>query len=143
MDEEVPTHRERPARPDVPRVLRAVVRTVVPESAHLDETGWADLEALVESTLRARPRGLQRRIRLFLSFIQWMPLLRYGRPFTRLDATRRARVLRRLENHRVRLVRVGFWGLRTLALLGYYGRSEAATAIGYAPHPKGWEAFRR
>ncbi|MBI4513465.1 MAG: hypothetical protein HY702_05065 [Gemmatimonadetes bacterium] len=124
-------------------ILRAVVCTVVPEAAALDEPGWAHLETLVEDALRSRPRSLQRRVRLFLRLIQWMPLARYGRPFTSLDPGRRARFLRSLENHRLRLIHLGFWGLRTLVLLGYYGRPEAAQAIGYAAHPRGWEAFRR
>jgi hypothetical protein len=38
------------------------------------------------------------------------------------------------------IIRVGFWGLRTLALLGYYARPEAAEEIGYTADRRGWEA---
>jgi hypothetical protein len=126
-------------RPALP-VFRAVVRTVVPEAKALDDTGWSELEALVEESLLGRPRGLQRRLRLFLLLLQWLPILRYGRRFTGLDSRRRARFLSGLQHHRSDLSRVGFWGLRTLALLGYYGRGAAAQAIGYHPDPRGWEA---
>ncbi len=69
-------------------------------------------------------------------------MLRYLRRFTRLDVERRARVLRRLETHRIEAIRVGFWALRTLAFLGYYGRPEVGERIGYRPDPGGWEAWR-
>lgn len=127
-----------PLRP----VLRAVVATVVPEAAALDETGWNDLEAVAESLLRDRPAALKRQLRVFLRFIQWLPVIRYGRPFTSLDAAARTRVLAHLQNDPIPKIRVGFWGLRTIVLAGYYGRPEAARAIGYAASPQGWEALR-
>jgi hypothetical protein len=123
-------------------VFRAVVSTVVPEAVNLDEPGWAELERVVEETLRARPRKLQRQLRLLLGGIQWLPALAYGRTFSALDPARRARFLSTLEHHPVQLIRKGFFGLRILAFLGYYGRPEAANAIGYAADPRGWEALR-
>ena len=123
-------------------VFRAVVSTVVPEAVNLDEPRWVELERVVEATLGARPRNLQRQLRLLLGGIQWLPVLGYGRTFTSLDPARRARFLSTLQDHPVQLIRKGFFGLRTLALLGYYGRPEAAGGIGYAADPRGWEALR-
>ncbi|HVP55087.1 MAG TPA: hypothetical protein VMU45_08840 [Candidatus Eisenbacteria bacterium] len=122
-------------------VFRAVVSTVVPESVDLDAQGWRDLELVVESLLRERPENLQRQLRFFLRVIQWLPVLRFGRPFTSLNQASRTRVLGYLQNHPIQKVRVGFWGLRTLVLAGYYGRPEAAGSIGYAASPRGWEAL--
>ena len=82
----------------------------------------------------------KRQLRLFLRLIQWLPVLRFGRPFTSLHQAARTRVLAYLQNHPVQKVRVGFWGLRTLVLAGYYARPEAARSIGYAASPLGWEA---
>jgi len=124
------------------RVFRAVVCTIVPEAMNLDESGWVELERVVEETLGARPRNLQRQFRLLLRGIQWLPLLGYGRAFTALDPAGRARFLSTLEDHPVQLIRKGFFGLRTLAFLGYYSRPEAAGAIGYGADPRGWEARR-
>jgi hypothetical protein len=123
-------------------IFRAVVSTVVPEASALDDKAWAELERLIEVALRARPPALKRRLRLFLFFIQWLPLFRYGRPFTSLNPAQRTRFLSYLEEHPIRLVRVGFWGLRTLAMLGYYGRAAAANTIGYAADPRGWGALK-
>ena len=128
-----------PLNPD-PAVFRAVVSTIVPEAAALDEQGWQDLHQVVEALLRDRPASLKRQLRMFLGAIQWLPVVRYGRPFTRLHPAARARVLAHLENDRIQKVRVGFWGLRTIVLAGYYGRPQAAQAIGYAATARGWES---
>lgn len=132
----------RSATTPLPPVFRTVVLTVVPDAATLDEPGWAELEQLVRRSLSARPPDLQRRIHLFMRLVRWLPLLRYGRPLTALDPRRRERFLRSLQEHRLDAIRLGFWGLRTLALLGYYGRNDAAGSIGYRPDPAGWEAAR-
>jgi len=123
-----------PVRP----IFRAFVSTVVPEASQLDEQAWAELETLVEGTLRDRSPAMLRQLRLFLRAIQWLCIFRYGRGFTSLSADRRTRVLSHLQDHRIELIRCGFWGLRTLAFLGYYGRAEAVRAIGYAADPRGW-----
>lgn len=130
------------ADPPLPPVFRTVVLTVIPDAADLDAAGWADVERLVRRTLSARPREIRRRIRIFMHLVRWLPVLRYGRPLTVLDPQRRERFLRSLQEHRLDALRLGFWGLRTLALLGYYGRSDAARSIGYRPDRAGWEAAR-
>jgi hypothetical protein len=126
----------------VRRIFRAVVSVVVPEANKLNEQSWGELETLVETTLRDRSPAMHRQLRLFLRTIQWLPIFRYGRSFTAVSAERQMRVLGYLQNHRIELVRCGFWGVRTLAFLGYYGRPEAVRAIGYAADPRGWETLR-
>ena len=125
-----------------PEIFRAIVSTIVPEASAMDEKGWHDLDRVVEALLRDRPENLKRQLRMFLRFIQWLPLVRYGRPFTSLSQAARTRVLAHLQNDPIKKVRVGFWGLRTIVLAGYYARAEAAQAIGYAASPRGWEAVR-
>lgn len=123
-------------------IFRAVVSAVVPEAEELGEPGWRELETLVETTLQNRPRAVHRQLRLFIRTIQWLPVFRYGRRFTSLSAEQRMQVLCYLQDHCVEIIRCGFWGLRTLALLGYYGRPKGVQATGYAADPRGWEALR-
>jgi hypothetical protein len=122
-------------------IFRAVTMTIVPDAAHLDEQRWAELEELVEDALQNRPETHQQ-LRLLLRVIRWAPVFRYGRSFTALDLPSRERFLSYLQDHPIQKVRSGFWGLRTLALLGYYGRPEAAQAVGYTPDVRGWDAPR-
>jgi hypothetical protein len=123
-------------------VFRAVVRTVVPDAVALDQAGWNELEGLVLDSLSTRPPELRRRLDLFMRLVQWLPLFRYGRPFTSLSPRQRQRYLSGLQASRIPAIRLGFWGLRTMAFLGFYGRSQAAESIGYRPDRSGWEAVR-
>jgi hypothetical protein len=129
-----------PINPDR-AIFRAVVSTIVPEAADLDDQGWHDLLQVIEALLRDRPESLKRQLRMFLRAIQWLPVVRHGRPFTRLHPAARTRVLEHLQNDRIQKIRVGFWGLRTIVLAGYYGRPQAAQAIGYTASTRGWEAL--
>ena len=134
--------RSRSVLAPVHAVFRAAVVTVVSDAKQLDEASWLALEALVEDALEIRPPALRRQLQLFLRAIQWLPVVRYGRTFTALQDEQRSRVLRYLQDHPIERIRCGFWGLRTLAFLGYYGRPEGANAIGYRPNPCGWEAVQ-
>jgi gluconate 2-dehydrogenase subunit 3-like protein len=123
-------------------LLRAIACTIVPEAAAMGENAWQEFHALLDAALGDRPPALQRRLQFFLRAIEWMPLLRFGRRFTSLSLAQRAQFLASLENHSLQIIRSGFWGLRTLVLLGYYGRPAAIAGIGYAADPRGWEARR-
>lgn len=123
-------------------VLRAIATTVVPEATGLDATQWDEVESIIARAIAARAPRLRRSLALYFALLEWLPLLRYGRRFSQLDAERRRRWLARLQDAPVLLVRRGFWGVRTLILMGYYGRPDAAVAIGYRADARGWEARR-
>lgn len=120
--------------------FRAVARTIVPDAGRLDDREWIAVETIVETALAARPEKLRRQLATFLRALRWLPLVRHGRRFEALEADARVRVLQRLERSRILLLRRGFWGLRTLVLMGYYGRPRAAQEIGYRASPDGWAA---
>lgn len=122
-------------------IFRAVVQALLPETAAYSGEQWKAMERLVYDVLQTRSAGELRQLRLFLRLIQWAPLLRYGSRFTSLDLPRRVRMLESLQDHPLQIIRAGFWGLRTLAFLGHYGRPEVSSALGYRPHPRGWEAL--
>ena len=78
-----------PVLPPVQRAFRAIALTVVPEAVRLSDRGWEELERLVEHRLTTQPAKTRRQVRLFIRVLQWLPLLRFGRTFTGLDAARR------------------------------------------------------
>lgn len=111
--------------------FHAIATTIVPEASALDEGGWAEVERIIEEGLARRPAGVRRQLRVLVRALDWMPLLRYGRRFRALDGERRTRFLLAVQDASLLLVRRGFWGLRTLVFMGYYGRAGAAAEIGY------------
>src|SRR2546430_12671310 len=123
-------------------VFRAVATCVVPEASRLDAAQWDEMAATVARAIAARPRAMQRQLALFLILLEWFPLVRYGRRLSRLDPARRTKFLDRLQRSPLLLLRRGFWGVRTLVLMGYYGRPAAAAEIGYPADARGWEARR-
>ena len=123
-------------------VFRALAATCVPEASSLDERGWAAAEAVVEQALTERPAKVRRQLGLLIRLLEVLPVLRWGRRFTRLDPVMRLRFLEALQGSPLLLLRRGVWGIRTLAFMGYYARPEAAGLIGYRADARGWEARR-
>lgn len=123
-------------------VFRAVVDTIVPDAAQLERTQRDELEAIVGRFVASRPPSVRRQLAALLGLIDWVALLRFGRRFRSLDHARCTRLLAGFEHAPLLLLRRGFWGLRTLVLMGYYGRTQAAAAIGYRADARGWEARR-
>lgn len=117
--------------------FRAVVEAVVPEARELDPAGWSRIEEIVEDALRARPRSLRVQLRVLLRMIRWLPLLRWGRPFPSLSLDARRRFLGFLQDAPLLLLRRGFWGIRTLAFMGFYGRQEVHAELGYDARLRG------
>ncbi len=116
-------------------IFRAVAGTVVPSEP---ESPGGDAEPCIvvaDEALGARAPADQKLVKTFLKVIDILPLLRFGRRFTKLDLARRERVLRFLERNRVPKLRAGFFGVKTFALMGYYGSTEAFEELGY-PGPR-------
>ena len=131
---------DRPLLASLRPCFRALTSTFVPEAAGLDERGWAEAEAIVETFLASKSESVRRQVALLVRLLQLLPILRWGRPFTALDAGRRTRFLGALQDAPLLLLRRGIWGLRTLAFMGYYARPDAAATIGYRADRRGWEA---
>lgn len=129
-----------PVLPPVRRTFRSLAATVVPAAVELDADGWRDVEERIEAALALRPPRLRRQLRLLFAFLEWRPVLRYGRRFSRLDPARRTRFLDGVQHSSALTVRRGFWGIRTLVYLGYYGQSAVRRSIGYRADPRGWTA---
>ena len=113
--------------------LLAIARRIVPASAQMTPAARDAMVALVEGTLASRAPAMRRQLRLFLLALRWLPFLRYARPLDRLDGASQDAALRWFQDHPLQIVRGGFWGVRTLLLLGYYGQPAAGASIAYTP----------
>ncbi|HEX2676911.1 MAG TPA: gluconate 2-dehydrogenase subunit 3 family protein [Polyangiales bacterium] len=117
-------------------VFRAAAGCIVPSEPG---SPGADTEAaltLADAAIADRPARDRRLLGVFLHALQWLPVPRFGRSFTKLSREQQARVLAFLESTTVvPKLRQGFFGLKTFALLGYYG-SETTFAELHYPGPR-------
>jgi hypothetical protein len=120
--------------------MRAIAEAVIPEATRLSDEEWAGVEAIIDGALAQRPPRIRRQVRILLRSLDILAWLRQGRLLHRMPLPARTRFLRSIENSPILLIRRGFWGVRTLVLMGYYARPEAAAAIGYRADARGWEA---
>jgi hypothetical protein len=117
-------------------VFAAAAECIVPSEP--GSPGAADPRciAVAEAAIALRPEADRRLLRTFLWVVELLPLLRYGRRFTRLGSDRRSAVLRWLARTRVSgRLRAGMFGLKNFALLGYYGSELPFGELGY-PGPR-------
>ena len=119
-----------------------VAETITPEVASLDPDGRTRMAAIVDTALLDRDKGTRAQLGTFLTVIRLAPILRYGRTFDGLNGDGRNAVLRWLQNCPVSMIRKGFWGLKVLVFMGYYGQDETWSEIGYAPEFDGRAGVR-
>ena len=117
--------------------LRVLAARIVPETAEFDSTGMSRLIGLIDEALLERPPSVRRQFGTYLGLLRWAPLARFGRPFEKLSTDRQDAVLRWFEGCPVGLLRSGFWGLKVLIFMGYYGQPETNSEVGYAPQRDG------
>ena len=113
--------------------LFVVARRVVPEVADLDERSLARMAVIIDRALSDRPHSVRKQFATFLGVVRWAPVVRYLSPFERLSGTKQDATLRWFESCPVALLRKGFWGLKSLVFMGFYGRTETWDEIGYHP----------
>ena len=114
-------------------ILGRLAGRIVPEFSDLDAVRQARFFAIVDEALQDRPAGVRRQFGSYLGLLRWAPLMRFGGPFERLSAAHQDAVLRWFEDCPVSLFRKGFWGLKVLVFMGYYGQAESWKSVGYAP----------
>ena len=106
---------------------------IVPEVAELDASALGRFFSTIDEALQDRPPGVRRQFGTFLGLLRWAPVVRFGGAFEGLSHERQDAVLRWFEDCPMSLLRKGFWGLKVLVFMGYYGQPENWQVVGYAP----------
>ncbi len=117
--------------------LRVLAARIVPETVALDQAAAARFFAIIDHTLLERDASVRRQFSIFLGVLRWAPLVRYGGSFEGLRKDRKDAVLRFFEDCPVSLLRKGFWGLKAMVFMGYYGQPETNQELGYNPSVDG------
>ena len=117
--------------------FQVVAARIVPEVSQLDDQGRGRFYSIIDDALQNRDESVRRQFGVFLGVLRWASLIRYGSPFEKLSPERQDSVLRWFEDCSVSLLRKGFWGLKAMVFMGYYGQPETNQAVGYAPEVDG------
>jgi hypothetical protein len=120
-------------------ILSAVARRVVPGLAGADAATAERFLEIIDDALLARPAAVRRQVGAFLGLISRLPIVRYGRGFEGLNAARQDAVLGWLQECPVSLFQKGFWGLKSLIFMGWFGQVELWPELGYEPITHGNE----
>jgi len=113
--------------------LQVLAARIVPETTELNASGLSRFFEIIDGALLDRPDSVRGQFATFLGVLRWAPAVRYGRPFERLSVDRQDAVLRWFQDCPVGLLRKGFWGLKAMVFMGYYGQPETNEIVGYAP----------
>ena len=117
--------------------LAVLAGRIVPEATELDSSGQARFFGIIDEALLDRDPSVRRQFGTFLAVLRWAPLARYGGPLEKLSLERQDAVLRWFEDCPVGILRKGFWGLKAMVFMGYYGQPETNALVGYAPERDG------
>ena len=118
---------------DKAQFLQTLAARIVPETTELDAAGSGHFFGIIDDALQDREASVRRQFAVFLGVLRWAPLVRYGVPLDKLSADRQDAVLRWFEDCPVSLIRKGFWGLKAMVFMGFYGQPETNQLVGYAP----------
>jgi hypothetical protein len=113
--------------------LRVLASRIVPETTELDGAGLGRFFGIIDTALLDRPPEVRQQFKTFLGLLRWAPVFRYGSPLEKLRSEKQDAVLRWFEDCPVGLLRKGFWGLKAMVFMGYYGQPETNELVGYAP----------
>jgi len=122
--------------------VTALGHALVPQTRGLSPDRQARFFEIIETMLATRPNQTVRLLKVFLAFLRWFPILRFGGRLDRLDGQRQTIALRWFENSPVASIRTGFWGVKTLVYMGYYAQPDVAAELGYTPSRNGNERLR-
>lgn len=114
-------------------LLLLVGARLIPSIADLDAGAKGRVFAVIEATLAARSPRVRRQVSIFLAFVSWLPIFRFGRPFRQLNREDQIKFLRWLQDCPITVLRQGFWALKTLVYMGYYGQPSLWDGFQYHP----------
>jgi hypothetical protein len=117
--------------------LLIVGSRIAPGLRGLDERSRAEARRIIVGAIASRSAAVQRQLGVFLKVLRYAPVVRYGRLFERLTSDQQDAVLGWFQNAPAPRLRQGFWGVKTLIFMGYYGRPEVGGEIAYHPSRSG------
>ena len=109
----------------------AVANQILPADEHSPSGGTMQTAAVVDWALERVPVPLRKKILLFFLVIEIFGFFFGGRGFSKNSSSKQEWQLKWLESNKIRLFRMGFFGIKTYVEMGYYTREDIWKAINY------------
>lgn len=113
------------------QTFSSVADQIIPADANSPGGGSLETAAVVDWYLMKVPENIRKKILLFIDVIQFTGLFFGGKRFSKNSIQAQERQLKWFENNKVRLFRMGFFGIKTFIEMGYYTREDIWTSINY------------
>src|SRR3989338_6666231 len=117
-----------------PKTLRRfeIIQSVlVPRFASFSNEQILESRCLINSILAGKSFFIHLKIKFFLVFIDFVSWIVSGNFFSNLYHSKPILIFYLFFNSSIALLRIGFWGVNTLAKLGVYGQVSFYPEIGY------------
>lgn len=116
---------------DLPLVHALLDALIAHEDGALPDPRTIGAVEAIERQLVRLPREDALLLRALLVLIEWAPLARHGRRFSRLDLGRRRAFFEGWATSRLLPLRAAYAALKALVMISYWTRPAAWPAIGY------------
>jgi len=113
------------------KTFLAVADRIIPPDDDSPGGGTMQTAGVVDWALDKMPKGLRKRIMLFITVIEILGYFFGGKPFSKCNPSVQDRELKWLENTPLRLFRMGFFGVKTYVCMGYYTREDVWRTFDY------------
>lgn len=113
--------------------FEAIQRCLVPRCRNFNESQWRQSRELINTILSEKGRSFHFKLRAFLFLIDVVSLFYGTKIFSALSENKKNSVMYFFFDSKIKIFRVGFWGLNTLAKLGVYGQASIYSDINYTP----------
>lgn len=125
------TYRLRYLRGKKLQVFRAVAGAIVPPDDSDPGAGTLRSAGIADWAIARLPENLRKKLLLLLSIVNFLGIFAGLRLFVNLSPEKQNRLLSFLESGPIGLFRMGFFGLKNYASLGYYSQESVWKQIGY------------
>lgn len=113
------------------KTFLALADRIVPTDEDSESGGTMLTAGVVDWALHRLEPTLRGKLLMLLFAIELLGFFFGGKPFSKNSPTARDQQLRWLENNNIRLLRMGFFGLKTFVAMGYYTRKDAWETMNY------------
>ncbi len=113
------------------KTFLAIANRIIPPDTDSPGGGTMQTAGVVDWALNKMPEPLRKKILLFITVVEMFGFFFGGKPFSKCNLSAQDRALKWFENNPLRIFRMGFFGVKTYACMGYYTREDVWKTFDY------------